>query len=739
MIRCVALIALLAVPLSASAQNGQDITLTAPDGQSVSIDRDDYGVPHISAPTMTALFYGQGYAVAEDRLFQMETFWRAATGRLAEIQGPAALTQDQQIRTVYYTPAERATQFAALSAPVREMMEAYVAGINAYITAAAGNPALLPAEYALGGFAPEPWNQDKLVAVLQFFMRRFGEIGGDELVRMNELQAQGNAWFEANRPVNDPTAPTTIAFGTPPPPTAWTPRTMEDYPAGIGAFVAEAAAHVTTQRREMTALLDRLGVPARFGSFAATISAELSESGFPMLLGAPQMGQPTATTKAVTSEVELIGPNGFQVAGMTVPGIPGVIIGRTADRAWTLTTGFSDNTDTYLEYLDPTATQYIYNGQLVPFEVIPQTFFVRGSAEPVSYLHFRSVHGPVYFQNPQMGFAATWKYAFWNRELEMVEAFYDVWNAASLDEMETALAGATMSFNVFYADREQNTAFWHIGVYPQRPGSSDPRLPLVGTGDEEWAGLLPFAVHPREVNPLKGYFVNWNNKPAPWWNHGDTIPWASTGERPRLYDGVTFLENHVRSVGSVSFDELQELTRVVRANGTYNEYPGTYQQVIEFGSTCGGRAENVVPPGQSGFVSVATGAPVPSPHFADQWALYESSAGTGDVLMKRFPFDGLCVSTEDGAREIVVDLDAPAPNPVAGAASLRYTIDTPATVRLSVFDALGREVAVLVDAEQAAGAHRVSLGTAALAPGVYTVRLVADGRAATAQRVVVVR
>lgn len=86
---------LLAAPLVAAGQAAQDLTLTAPDGNAVVIDRDDYGVPHVAAPTEAAVFFGQGFAIAQDRLFQMETFWRTATGRLAELQGPAALEQDQ--------------------------------------------------------------------------------------------------------------------------------------------------------------------------------------------------------------------------------------------------------------------------------------------------------------------------------------------------------------------------------------------------------------------------------------------------------------------------------------------------------------------------------------------------------------------------------------------------------------------------------------------------------------------
>ena len=731
-----ALLALALVAAPVFGQAAQDVTLTY-GGQSVTVDRDDYGVPHITSDDEAALFYGQGFAVAQDRLFQMETFWRAATGRLAELQGPDALQQDRNVRTVFYTPAERAAQFEALREPVRVMMDAYIAGINAYVDSTAANAAAyLPFEYAQGGFPPSKWDRDKLVATLQLFMRRFGEIGGQELTRMAELEQQGAEWFAANRPINDPTAPTTIS-GAPRPglATVNAVRGLDRYPEGTAAFARAGAAHLARQRAADDELLRGLGVPLKLGSFASTVDGELSASGQVMLLGAPQMGLPEQDEKAVTSEVELVGPD-FHIAGMTVPGIPGVIIGRTENRTWTLTTGFTDNTDTYLVVPDAGgAPTYTYAGETKPFEIITETINVRG-ADADTYVHFRTEQGPVYFQ--QGGLAAAYKYAFWDRELEMVEAFYDAWGADSIDDFETVASNVTMSFNLFYADREQNTAFWHVGVYPDRPDAQDPRLPAAPDGSGEWEGFLDFEDHPQEVNPAKGYFVNWNNKPEPSWDQGDNVPWTSTAPgRTRPYDGVSFLDAHVRESApdGVTFEELQGLTRVVRSNPEYPEYPGTYQQVVEMGEFGDGRAENVIPPGQSGFVNAAG---VPSPNFSDQWALYQSSMGEGEIRMKPFTFVGEVGTAGEGdaPAALGVRLEAPSPNPSTGRARVPFVLDAAATVRLTVLDALGREVAVLAEGALAAGAHEASLP--ALAPGVYHVRLVAGGEA-TVRRAVVVR
>lgn len=740
-LRYLAFALLLAAP-AALGQAAEDLTLEAPDGTTVTIDRDTWGVPHVTAETEAAVFFGQGFAAAQDRLFQMETFWRTATGRLAELNPggdqnnnglPDNLEQDQAIRTVFYTPDERQQIFDALPTELQTMLSSYVAGVNAYIDSTAASPAVfLPGEYAAGGFQPEPWDVDKVVAVMQFFIRRFGEIGGEELERFQELQANGQEWFDENRPINDPTAPTTIHDGGDAP--------RSEIGAYRGAPISPAAAaRAAEQRAALEASLEANEVPRKFGSFAAVVSQERSASGNVLLLGAPQMGQPSADAKAVTSEVELLVGEpesaALHVAGMTVPGIPGVIIGRTADRTWTFTTGNTDNTDTYIETTDEAFQQYFYDGAFQSFEVITETINVRGG-DPVEYTHLRSVHGPVYFADAENNQAYTYKYAFWMRELEMAEALYSAWRADDLAGFQAAVAEFPVSFNIFYADKDQNIAYWHVGDYPVRPEGTDPRLPLAGDGSQEWEGHLPFEEHPQAVNPAQGYFVNWNNKPVSWWDQGDNIPWAEVGGRS--YDGVSFLDAHLQEslAGGITFEELQRLACVVRSNPEYQEYPGTYQQVVEF-SESGSYAENVIPPGQSGFVN-ASG--VPSPHFADQWGLYESSVACEEVEMKPFTFLGeVAVSNApDAALPDGFALDAAYPNPASGdAVTVRFDAPPGAPVRVELVDTLGRTVAVLADG-RAGGPQTLTLDTGALAAGVYVLRLTTDGQTLT-RKITVVR
>ena len=716
---------------AAHGQAATDLTLDAPDGTTVTIDRDDFGVPHITADTEAAVFFGQGFAVAQDRLFQMERFWRSGTGRLAEAFGPNFVPADRQVRSLFYTPAERQAQFDALPEDIQALMLGFIDGVNAYIDSTDANPAVYkPVEYTQVPFTTigiEPLDADKMMGLIQFFIHRFGGAGGNELQRLAELEANGQAWFDENRPINDPTAPTTIPGGTTLQPL---PREVAYRGPSVDPALYEA---VAAQRERVEQLYAELGVPRKFGSYAALIGPSTSASGDVLLLGAPQMGEPFVTgsgspVRAVTWESELLvgdpAAPALHVAGMTVPGIPGVIIGRTEGRAWTFTSGISDNVDTFVETTeDNTLTRYLFDGEFVDYDAITETINVLGG-EPVEFTHYRSVHGPVYATDLGSQQAFTWQYTFWQQELDMFLSLYDVWKAESVDEVEAALELLPGSFAFYHADKAQNINFWYVGFYPDRPDGADPRLPLLGDGSQEWDGFLAFEDLPQDANPAQGYYVNWNNKPAVDWDHGDFMPW--TRGAGRTYDGVLDIEEYVAANAPLAFDEMKGIHAVIDAR----EYPGTYQQLLRF-STDGSRAENMIPPGQSAFYNTDG---VASPHTADQWPLYQS------YEMKPFTFIGAnpVANEEPGLPGATPTLGAVYPNPLAGEA-VTVVFETPdgGRARVEVIDVLGRTVAVLTDGASTAGTHELSFATRGLPSGVYFVRLTADGTTQTRKLTVV--
>ena len=339
----------LSLSLRAAASHREPLTLTAPDGTPVLLQRDTYGVPHIRGESEIGVFFGQGFAIAQDRLIQLEEFRRLSEGRSAQILGPDFLELDQQTRTLFYTRAERRRQFEALPAGSRHFLEAYRDGINTYLDSMQHNPdKYFPQQAALAtllGLEIEPWSVENSVAIIQFLMRRFGQYGGQELTRLTELQSLGADWFEEHRPINDPATPTTIRGSS----AKAGEKAARPQWAYSGPSIRPGIARSLAQKNSrLTRQLAARGLPTRLGSFAVLISATKSTSGNVMLLGAPQMGPPREEEVSVVNEVELLCPS-LHIGGITVAGIPGVIIGHNQHLAWSFTSGWSDNTDVYID------------------------------------------------------------------------------------------------------------------------------------------------------------------------------------------------------------------------------------------------------------------------------------------------------------------------------------------------------------------------------------------------------
>ena len=559
--------ALVNPPSTVKAAGGGFTTLDV-NGEAVRIYRDDFGTPHIFAETNRGLFEAYGYAVAQDRLWQLELNRRAARGRLAEVFGPGAgnsfLNADRAARTTGYTDAELDAQFATLTAEEQGIFDAYLGGINRYIGEAALAPlSKLPYEFHALNFFPQPWTRRDSVAFGAFMVRRFGEIGGRELTNLSLLDslvathgpAAGYAIFNDVRWVNDPDSPVTVptagAFG----------KRQKSAGALNAAQLGLVSAHsLGVSEDEAKAAWQTLGVPTKLGSYAWAVSAARSASGYAMLYGGPQMG---FSVPEVLHEVQLKGGNGFDVAGMAFAGVPPVLIGRNEHLAWTSTTATGDNLDHYVETAcDAGAgpgSGYVFGGACTPFEARVEVINVRG-VSPVNQTVLRSVHGPAVGTSGAN--VITQKRAHWRRELESVHGFFGFARAHNLGQYEAAVELIPTSHNFIYADKVGNIAYWQAGQVPLRPAGFDARLPFPGDGSAEWpGGTLPI---PTSINPAQGYLANWNNKPSVDYDNADN---QIFGKQFRLWDITDRLAS-----GLVSLEDMHDIPKdIARVKGNGRE------------------------------------------------------------------------------------------------------------------------------------------------------------------------
>jgi len=518
-----------------------------------SIVRDDFGRPHIFAESNQALFEAYGFAVAQDRLWQLDLNRRAARGRLAEIFGPGVADADRFVRTVGYTDAELDSQFARLGDEEQEIFAAYRDGINRYLreVVAPDPPHKLPYEFhALGIGMPTPWEIRDSVAFGAFMTRRFGEIGGRELVNQALLgdligrlgPTAGYEVFNDVRWVNDPDAPVTVpaAGAGPARAAARIARTFQP------AQLAGAADGWGDLEAEARAIWERLGIVAKLGSYAWVVSPARTADGSAMLYGGPQMG---FSAPEVLHEVQLTGGEGFDVTGMAFAGVPAVLIGRNDHIAWTSTTATGDNVDIYLETLCDGGRGYVFKGQCRPMEARSETIGVRGGP-PVQLTVLRTIHGPVIGRSGP--FAASQKRAHWQREIETISPFLAFDRAHSVAEFEAAVRQIVTSHNFLYADRQGNIAYWQAGQVPVRPGGFDDRLPFPGDGSAEWpGGLLPM---PEAINPGQGFLANWNNKPSVDYDNGDS---QIFGKQFRLRD----LQDRLAGRHLLSLEDMRDIPK----------------------------------------------------------------------------------------------------------------------------------------------------------------------------------
>ena len=489
--------------------------------------RDSYGVPHIFASSADSLFRAMGRAAAEDRLWQAELLRRSSTGRLAELFGPSNIAADVQARTLFGPEERRAALFEAAPAELQEILTAYTAGMNEIIEGASGFGDL-PPEFGAFGLLPEPWTVDDSVAIFMALGSQFGWSGANELTN---AQTWGEivARFGADAPtvfsdlfwLDDPDAPTTVPADDP---VGAKGRRASGPPADMPPSAASAGAEFAATQAAAARAWEEAGLPTNGpASNSLVISPRLSASGAPLLLGGPQMGY---SAPQINHEVGLHGA-GFEVTGMTIAGVPFVPIGVGNGYAWTLTSGGSDNTDIYSETLNAAnPTQYLFDGNWVDMDCVSETIGVQG-ALPVIVPVCRTIHGPV------VATAGTTAYSLKNvtvgSELSSLAAWIGMGGAKNFADFASSLADVAYNFNVLYADRTGNIAYWHIGHVPVRPDGTNPFFPLDGTGGEEWEGIVPWDEMPHSVNPGQGWLANWNNKPMAGWENSSADFWLWGG------------------------------------------------------------------------------------------------------------------------------------------------------------------------------------------------------------------
>jgi penicillin G amidase len=544
----------LSVPAAAGSTpavpaRGQAVEHVGSGPQRATITRSSYGVPTITAGSAAGMWFGAGWAQAQDRMVQLELTRRAVEGTLSAIAGPAELGQDKTVRTYFYTPQELQAQYQSLPAVEKAALTAFADGINAYeasaYASAASEQAKVPDEFFVlgkllgltGPYRPPPWRPVDSVAVGNYLAREFGGGGGSELQNLSfvkyldsELAKDGArhprtaaaAIFNDARWTDDLTAPTTVPgrqLDMPAPSAATRSRAdaavmraARQLPAISHHALAGAAAALAAGRKTILNTGISLRVLSHGGSNAIAIAPWRSADHHALLWGAPQEG---FGTPSVDGEEYLHSP-GYDAGGMYITGEPFILIGRNANFAWTTTSEELVDQRIYIEHgvdFKANPPTYDWNGKQIPMTAIHETIDVAGGP-PRSFTVLRTIDGPVFATDPSNGLAFSVRFASWNRETGTLLGFSQLGGDRDLAQFRHSMSLVTTLHNFLYADRLGNIAYFGDGLVPIEPRGVDPRLPGAGDGAQQWRGYVPFAQMPHSINPQQGFLDNWNTKPS---------------------------------------------------------------------------------------------------------------------------------------------------------------------------------------------------------------------------------
>jgi len=444
----------------------------------VEVIRDTSGVPHIFASNKHDLFFAQGFVQAQDRFWQMELNRRTANGTLSEIFGEIALETDVSSRTFGFSRLG-IQDYRDSTVEVKEILQAFTEGVNAFLK---GTNSKLPVEFTLLRYKPEPWRPEDTSALSRLMLWQLSHAWLGEIVKKRIIDAVGAekaAELEIIYPKDNPcTLPEGIEFNV---------FEGDILKAFKGPFLHKSQ-----------------------GSNGWAISKEKSDTNHAYLCNDMHLA---LMLPGIWYETHLESPD-FHVTGVSLPGMPLILVGHNDSIAWGSTLAFTDAEDVFIEKFNPdNPNQYEFRGQWEEAEVIKEEFNVKGKKEPIIENIILTRHGPII--SKAIGYQEK-RIAVNSMALKpskALQGYLQLNLAKNWDDFVSSMKYIdSTQLNMVYADIEDNIGYWVTGRVPIR-AKGDGTVPVPGwTGEYEWIGEVPFEEMPHALNPKQGYIITCNHK-----------------------------------------------------------------------------------------------------------------------------------------------------------------------------------------------------------------------------------
>ena len=453
----------------------------------VTVDADSLGIPSINAASRNDAFQVLGFLHARDRLFQMELMRRKSAGRLSEVFGPKAVELDKSQRDYQFEQVAK-NVVAALPVDQKQVLDAYVLGVNAFIN----QVKVLPPEFIALDFRPEPWRaEDSILVALGMFQNLNGEEDDERMVTVME-KALPKELVDFLTPDTDTYA--TVLLGGPE-----SHRPAKPIPASVFASLGESSVKLAKGSVNVDSSIA--------GSNNWVVAGKKTLEGHAMIANDMHLGlnSPNIWYRAELNYTD------NTLNGVTLPGLPLVIVGGNKNVAWGFTNVTADLLDLItLEIKSDNPQAYLTPKGWIPFTNKSEIIKVKDAADiPIALRS--TIWGPV-SSKPLLGHSVAIKWTA--LETTAVDlGMLDMDKVATVKEAMTVInqAGGPPQ-NVVFADRAGHIGWTYMGRFPNRKGFNGMVSRSWADASRAWDGFIPAEQLPRIYDPSEGFIVTANNR-----------------------------------------------------------------------------------------------------------------------------------------------------------------------------------------------------------------------------------
>src|SRR5208282_5188796 len=494
----------------------------------VRVVRDEHGVPTIEAATLEDLFFAQGYVTAQDRLWQMDILRRAAAGELSEIIGEATVKMDREERILGLRVAAEASE-KNISARDRTYLDAYARGVNAFLESHRDRLSL---EFRLLKYTPRPWTVTDSLLVGARMVQDLNHYSNPPALTREKILAKLGPELTADLYVNS-------SWRDRPPTEV---RRLDEIPAARGSNADEddddeeeidpqGSGRIISGMSPVVTLED--ADPFRPGSNNWVVSGQHTVSGKPLLSNDMHLDHqmPNLWYEAhLRAEMKA---GSFDVAGVTLPGVPLVIVGHNQRIGWGFTNVGPTVEDDFIEECNAQGQYKTPAGWVEPRHR-QETIHVKGKPD-VTFDVVTTRHGPII---TELLPGETRKIALrWTLQDGVGQVFFDVNSAQNWNEFRKAFSTFfAPGQNVMYADVDGHIGYQSTGRVPMR-AAGDGSLPVSGSDDaHEWKSWIPFDEMPHIYDPPSGILATANGRIAPdGYKYPISAEWDAPWRTDRIY------------------------------------------------------------------------------------------------------------------------------------------------------------------------------------------------------------